>query len=59
LPSYTTLDFICGTPMFLKNDENHIACLVAYKVAIYSVSIDEITIKVYFLLFQLITPFPN
>ncbi len=45
--------------MFLKNDENHIACLVAYKVAIYSVYIDEITIEVYFLLFQLITPFPN
>ncbi len=32
--------------MFPTSDENHIACLVAYEVAIYSTSIDDITIKV-------------
>jgi hypothetical protein len=54
-----TLDFICGTQMFAKSDENHIACLVAYEVAIYSAFVDDIKIEVYFLLFQLTTPFPN
>ncbi len=41
--------------MFPKNDESHIVCLVAYEVAIYSTFVDDITIKVCFLLFQLIT----
>jgi len=54
-----TLNFICGTPMLPKSDENHIACLVVYEVAICLASIDDITIEVYFLLFQLITPFPS
>jgi hypothetical protein len=38
------LGFICGTPMFPKRDGNHITCLVAYEVAIYLASIDDITI---------------
>ncbi len=45
--------------MFPKSDENHIARHVAYEVAIYLAYIDDITIGVYFLLFHLITPFPN
>jgi len=45
--------------MLPKSDENHIACLVVYEVAICLASIDDITIEVYFLLFQLITPFPS
>ncbi len=53
------MGFIYGTPMLPKNDENHIACHVAYEVAIYLTSINDITMRVYFLLFQLIPPFPN
>jgi hypothetical protein len=54
-----TMGFICGTPMLPKSDENHIVCFVAYEVAIYSTSIDDITIEDCILLFQLTTPFPN
>jgi hypothetical protein len=54
-----TMDFICGTPIILKSDESHIACLVAFEATIYSAFVDDITIEVCFLLFQLITPFLN
>jgi hypothetical protein len=30
-----TMGFIYGTPMFPKNNENHIVCLVAYGATIY------------------------
>jgi hypothetical protein len=53
------MGFNYGTPMLPKSDENHIACHVAYEVAIYLTSINDIMIGVYFLLFQLITPFSN
>ncbi len=53
------MGFIYETPMFPKSVENHIACHVAYEVAIYLTSIDDITIGVYFLLFHLIAQFPN
>jgi hypothetical protein len=53
------MGFNYGTPMLPKSDENHIACHVAYEVAIYLASIDDITIKVSFLLFHLIAPFLN
>jgi hypothetical protein len=45
--------------MLLKIDESHIACLVVCEAAIYQAYVDNITIEVYFLLFQLIAPFPN
>jgi hypothetical protein len=54
-----TLGFIYGTLMLPKSDENHIACHVAYEVAIYLISINDITIEVYFLIFHLIAPFSN
>ncbi len=59
LSPYMTTGFIYGTPMLLKNDENHIACLVVCEVSIHSTFIDDIIIKVWFLLFQLIAPLPN
>ncbi len=59
LSSYMTTSFIYGTTMLLKSDENHIACLVVYAISIHSTFIDDIAIKVWFLLFQLIAPFPN
>ncbi len=59
MSSYATMSFIYGTPIFPKSDENHIACPIAYEVAIYLAYIDDITIGLYFLLFHLITPFPN
>jgi hypothetical protein len=37
------MSFIYGTPMFPKSDENHIACHVAYEIAIYLAYIDDIT----------------
>jgi len=54
-----TTCFIHGTPMFPKIDEFHIVYLVACEVAIYLTFANNITTKVYFLLFKLITPFPN
>ncbi len=45
--------------MLLKSDENHIACLVVCEVSVHSTFIDDIAIKVMFLLFQLIATFPN
>ncbi len=57
--SYMTMGFIYGTPMLLKSNENHIVCIVTCEATIYLASIDDITIIVYFLLFQLITPSPN
>jgi hypothetical protein len=45
--------------MFPKSDESHIACLVACEATIYLAYVDDITISVCFLLFQLIAPFPN
>jgi hypothetical protein len=53
------MDFIYETPMLPKNDENHIACLVVCEATIYLTSVDDITIEVCFLLFQLIAPFPR
>ncbi len=53
------MDFICRTPMLPKNDESHITCLVIYEATIYLAYVDDITIEVYFLLFQLIAPFPK
>ncbi len=53
------MGFICGTLMLPKSDENHIACLVTCKATIYFAFVDDITIEVSFLLFQLLTPFPN
>jgi hypothetical protein len=53
------MDFICGTPIMSKSDESHIACLVAFEATMYSTFVDDITIEVCFLLFQLIAPFPN
>ncbi len=53
------MGFTCGIPMLPKNDGNHITCFVAYEITIYSTSIDDLAIKVCFLLFQLIIPFPN
>jgi len=52
-----TTSFVHGTLMSLKNDENHIVYLVICEVAIYSTFADDITTKVFFLLFKLITPF--
>ncbi len=54
-----TTCFIHGTIMFPKIDEFHIVYLVAYEVAIYLTFVNNITTKVCFLLFKLITPFPN
>jgi hypothetical protein len=54
-----TTSFIHGTPMLPKSDENHIVYLVACEVAIYLAFANDITTKVCFLLFKLITPFPN
>jgi hypothetical protein len=54
-----TMGFICETPMFPKSDESHIVCFVVYEVGIYSTFVDDIIIEDCFLLFQLITPFPN
>jgi hypothetical protein len=51
--------FISGTPMFPKSDENHIVYLVVCEVTIYLTFVDSITTKFCFLLFKLITPFPN
>jgi len=45
--------------MFPKSNENHIACLVVCGVTIYLTFVNDIMIKVCFLLFQLISPFPN
>jgi hypothetical protein len=42
LLSYMTMGFICGTPMFPKSDESHIACLVAYEATIYLAFVDNI-----------------
>jgi len=53
------MDFIYETPMLSKNDESHIACLVVCEATIYLTFVDDITIEVSFLLFQLITPFPR
>jgi hypothetical protein len=53
------MGFICGAPMLPKIDESHIACLVACEIAIYQAYVDNISIKICFLLFQLIAPFPN
>ncbi len=53
------MGFICETPMLPKNDESHIACLIVYEVVIYLTYVDNTTIEVCFLLFQLIVPFPN
>jgi hypothetical protein len=50
-----TMGFICGTLMFPKNDESHIVCLVFCETMIYLTFVDDITIEVCFLLFQLIT----
>jgi hypothetical protein len=36
--------FIYGTPMFPKNDENHIVCLIVYEVPIYLAYVDNTTI---------------
>ncbi len=52
------MGFICGTSMLPKSDDKHIVCLVACEVATYSTSIDDIAIKGFFLLSQLIAPFP-
>jgi hypothetical protein len=54
-----TMGFIYGTPMLLKSKKNYIVCIVACETTIYSTSIDDIAINVYFLLFQLIAPSPN
>jgi hypothetical protein len=35
LSSYITMGFICGTPMFPKKNECHIACLVNCETTIY------------------------
>ncbi len=43
--------------MLPESDGSHIICFVACEVTIYSISIDDITIKVCFLLFQLIVHF--
>ncbi len=53
------MGFICGIPMLPKSDRSHITCFVACEGTIYSTFIDDITIKVFFLLFQLIVSFPN
>jgi hypothetical protein len=53
------MDFICGTPIISKSDESHFASFVAFEVVTYSTFVDDIAIEVCFLLFQLITPFPN
>jgi hypothetical protein len=49
------MGFICGAPMLSKADDSHIAC----EVAIYQLYVDNITIEVCFLLFQLMAPFFN
>jgi len=54
-----TMGFIYGTPMFPKSNENYIVCLVVCGVTIYLTFVNDIMIKVCFLLFQLISPFPN
>ncbi len=36
------MGFICGTPMFPKSDESHIACLGACEATIYLVFIDNV-----------------
>ncbi len=59
LSSYMIMGFIHGTPILLKSNENYIVCIVACETTIYSTSIDDIAINVYFLLFQLIAPSPN
>jgi hypothetical protein len=53
------MDFIYRTPMLPKNDENHITCLVICEATIYLAFVDDITIEVYYLLFQPIAPFPK
>jgi hypothetical protein len=53
------MGFIHVIPMFPKSDGSHIICFVACETTIYSTFIDDITIKVFFLLFQLIVSFPN
>ncbi len=45
------MGFIYGTSMFPKCDENHIACLIACEIVVYSSSIDYMAIEVSFLLF--------
>ncbi len=37
--------------MLPKSDESHIVCFVACEVAIYSTSVDDMTIEDFFLLF--------
>jgi hypothetical protein len=39
-----TMGFICGTPMFPKSNENHIACLVVCGATIYLTFVNDITI---------------
>jgi hypothetical protein len=53
------MDFIYETPMFPKSDESHITCLIVCEATIYLPFVDDITIGVCFLLFQLIAPFPK
>jgi hypothetical protein len=53
------MDFISETPMLPKSDESHIACLVVCETTIYLTFVDDITIEVCFLLFQLIATFPR
>jgi len=45
--------------MLPTSDENHIACLVTCEATIYFSFVNDITIEVSFLLFQLLTPFLN
>ncbi len=48
--SYMIMGFICGIPMLPKSDGIHITCFVTCEATVYSISIDDITIKVCFLL---------
>ncbi len=48
------MGFIYGRPMLPKSDESCIACFVTCETTIYSTFVDDITIEVCFLLFQLI-----
>ncbi len=47
------MGFIYGRPMLPKSDESRIAYLVTCETIIYSTFVDDITIEVCFLLFQL------
>jgi hypothetical protein len=49
-----TMGFIYGRPMLPKSDENSIACLVTCEATMYSTFVDDITIEVCLLLFQLL-----